>query len=56
MVRVMASEAESRLDEIVDFSAPYFTSPMAVLVGPGAVDTAATMAASERPSVKHSPL
>ena len=32
-------------DEIVDFSAPYFTSPMAVLVGPGAVDTAATMAA-----------
>jgi len=32
-------------DETVDFSAPYFTAPMAVLVGPGAVDTAATMAA-----------
>lgn len=32
-------------DEIVDFSAPYFTAPMAVLVGPGAVDTKATMEA-----------
>ncbi|WP_375255607.1 transporter substrate-binding domain-containing protein [Yoonia sp.] len=32
-------------DEIVDFSAPYYTAPMAVLVGPGAVDTDATMAA-----------
>ncbi|MDG1737199.1 MAG: ABC transporter substrate-binding protein [Paracoccaceae bacterium] len=32
-------------DEVVDFSAPYFTAPMAVLVGPGAVDTPATMAA-----------
>ncbi|MCH2095192.1 MAG: ABC transporter substrate-binding protein [Rhodobacteraceae bacterium] len=32
-------------DEIVDFSAPYYTAPMAVLVGPGAVDTEATMAA-----------
>ena len=32
-------------DEVVDFSAPYFSAPMAVLVGPGAVDTAPTMAA-----------
>jgi len=32
-------------DEMVDFSAPYYTAPMAVLVGPGAVDTEATMAA-----------
>lgn len=32
-------------DEIVDFSAPYYTAPMAVLVGPGAVDTAPTLAA-----------
>ena len=32
-------------DEIVDFSAPYYTAPMAVLVGPGAVDTEATMEA-----------
>jgi polar amino acid transport system substrate-binding protein len=32
-------------DEVVDFSAPYFTAPMAVLVGPGAVDTVPTMAA-----------
>ncbi len=31
-------------DEVVDFSAPYYTAPMAVLVGPGAVDTEATMA------------
>lgn len=30
-------------DEVVDFSAPYYTAPMAVLAGPGAVDTAATM-------------
>lgn len=32
-------------DEVVDFSAPYYTAPMAVLVAPGAVDTAPTMAA-----------
>jgi len=32
-------------DQVVDFSAPYYTAPMAVLVGPGAVDTDATMAA-----------
>ncbi|NRB05907.1 MAG: amino acid ABC transporter substrate-binding protein [Rhodobacteraceae bacterium] len=30
-------------DQVVDFSAPYYTAPMAVLVGPGAVDTAPTM-------------
>lgn len=30
-------------EEVVDFSAPYYTAPMAVLVGPGAVDTAPTM-------------
>ena len=30
-------------DEIVDFSAPYFTAPMAVLVSPGAAGTAPTM-------------
>ena len=30
-------------DEMVDFSTPYYTAPMAVLVGPGAVDTAATL-------------
>ncbi|MEM9605580.1 MAG: ABC transporter substrate-binding protein [Pseudomonadota bacterium] len=32
-------------DDVVDFSAPYYTAPMAVLVGPGAVDTEASMAA-----------
>ncbi len=32
-------------DEMVDFSAPYYSAPMAVLVGPGAVDTPATMEA-----------
>jgi polar amino acid transport system substrate-binding protein len=32
-------------DQVVDFSKPYYTAPMAVLVGPGAVDTPATMAA-----------
>ncbi|AXI46633.1 amino acid ABC transporter substrate-binding protein [Sulfitobacter sp. SK012] len=32
-------------DEIVDFSAPYYSAPMAVLVSPGAIDTAPTMAA-----------
>lgn len=32
-------------DQVVDFSAPYYTAPMAVLVGPGAVDTEATLAA-----------
>ena len=32
-------------DEVVDFSAPYFTAPMAVLVGPGAIETAPTMEA-----------
>lgn len=30
-------------EEMVDFSTPYYTAPMAVLVGPGAVDTAATL-------------
>lgn len=35
----------SERDEVVDFSAPYFTAPMAVLVGPGAVGTAPSMAA-----------
>ncbi len=30
-------------DLMVDFSTPYYTAPMAVLVGPGAVDTAATL-------------
>lgn len=30
-------------DEVVDFSAPYFTAPMAVLVSPNATDTAPTM-------------
>jgi polar amino acid transport system substrate-binding protein len=32
-------------DEVVDFSAPYYTAPMAVLVSPGATDTAPTLAA-----------
>ena len=32
-------------DAMVDFSAPYYTAPMAVLVGPGAVDTEASMEA-----------
>lgn len=31
--------------EVVDFSIPYFSAPMAVLVAPGAVDTAPTLAA-----------
>jgi len=35
----------SERDQVVDFSKPYYTAPMAVLVGPGAVDTPATMAA-----------
>ena len=30
-------------DEVVDFSAPYYTAPMAVLVGPGATETEATL-------------
>ncbi len=32
-------------DEVVDFSAPYYTAPMAVLVSPGATETEPTMAA-----------
>lgn len=32
-------------DEVVDFSAPYYSAPMAVLVGPAAVDTPPTMEA-----------
>lgn len=32
-------------DEVVDFSVPYYTAPMAVLVSPGAIDTAPTIAA-----------
>lgn len=32
-------------DEVVDFSAPYYSAPMAVLVSPGATETMATMAA-----------
>lgn len=32
-------------DQVVDFSAPYYTAPMAVLVSPGAVDTAPTLEA-----------
>lgn len=32
-------------DEVVDFSAPYYTAPMAVLVSPGATDTAPTLEA-----------
>lgn len=32
-------------DEVVDFSAPYYSAPMAVLVSPGATDTAPTLAA-----------
>ncbi|MGJ5620695.1 ABC transporter substrate-binding protein [Sulfitobacter sp. MF3-043] len=32
-------------DEVVDFSAPYYSAPMAVLVSPGAVDTAPTFSA-----------
>jgi len=32
-------------DEVVDFSVPYYTAPMAVLLAPGAVDTPADMAA-----------
>jgi polar amino acid transport system substrate-binding protein len=32
-------------DEVVDFSLPYYTAPMAVLVSPGAVDTAPTLEA-----------
>lgn len=30
-------------DQVVDFSLPYYTAPMAVLVGPGAVDTQPTL-------------
>ena len=30
-------------DQVVDFSVPYYTAPMAVLVGAGATDTAATL-------------
>lgn len=32
-------------EEVVDFSAPYYLAPMAVLAGPGATDTAPTLAA-----------
>lgn len=32
-------------DEVVDFSAPYYSAPMAVLVSPGAVDTMPTLEA-----------
>ena len=32
-------------DEVVDFSAPYYTAPMAVLVSPGATETAPTLEA-----------
>jgi len=32
-------------DEVVDFSLPYYTAPMAVLVSPGAVDTEPTLEA-----------
>ena len=32
-------------DEVVDFSAPYYSAPMAVLASPGATETAATMEA-----------
>lgn len=32
-------------DQVVDFSAPYYTAPMAVLVSPGATETPATMEA-----------
>jgi len=32
-------------DQVVDFSEPYYTAPMAVLVSPGAIDTAPTMEA-----------
>ncbi len=32
-------------DMMVDFSAPYYTAPMAVLVGPGAIDTEASLEA-----------
>ncbi len=32
-------------DEVVDFSTPYYSAPMAVLVSPGATDTPATLAA-----------
>lgn len=32
-------------DQVVDFSAPYYTAPMAVLVSPGATETAPTLAA-----------
>jgi len=30
-------------DQVVDFSAPYYTAPMAVLVSPGAVETPPTL-------------
>ena len=32
-------------DQVVDFSEPYYTAPMAILVSPGAVDTPPTMEA-----------
>ncbi|EBA02644.1 putative amino acid ABC transporter, periplasmic amino acid-binding protein [Rhodobacterales bacterium HTCC2150] len=32
-------------DEVVDFSLPYYSAPMAVLASPGAIDTAPTLAA-----------
>jgi polar amino acid transport system substrate-binding protein len=32
-------------DQVVDFSVPYYTAPMAVLVGSGATDTSATIEA-----------
>ena len=33
----------SERDQVVDFSVPYYTAPMAVLVGAGATDTSATI-------------
>jgi polar amino acid transport system substrate-binding protein len=35
----------SERDQVVDFSVPYYTAPMAVLVGAGATDTPATIEA-----------
>ena len=35
----------SERDQVVDFSVPYYTAPMAVLVGAGATDTSATIKA-----------
>ena len=37
--------AEVTREQVVDFSAPYYTAPMAVLVGANAVDTPATLEA-----------